>query len=412
VDGPPESASTYLIGGRRWGLQSPGFADAIAEAYANHQRPLCLCLPDSIGIEMYVARLMNGYIVKRMPNTGSQHATSCPSYELPADLSGLGQLVGTAIVENPATGETELKLDFPLSKLPGRSSQPPAASTSLNIASQGQRLSLRALLHYLWDQAELTHWHPGFTGKRTWGIVRRHLLSAAAHKLTRGDSLQSRLYVPEVFSVEQRDAINARRLDQWTSALAHHGKPSQLMLLIGEVKEIVPSRYGFKAIIKHVPDQAFAIDERLFRQLERRFAGELALWGAFDPIHLVMIATFCVSFSGLPSIDALSLVAFTPEWIPVDDAHEAHLVRSLVSSRRSFVKTLRYNLCAGTRMASAVLTDLGHPFELHIAAESDTFEENPVEGPIQHTQPARHWVWLPSQQPLPPFPTVGSEALA
>ena len=52
--------------------------------------PRCLCRPDGNGIEMYEARLMNGYIVKRMPNTGSQHATACPSYELPADLSGLG----------------------------------------------------------------------------------------------------------------------------------------------------------------------------------------------------------------------------------------------------------------------------------------------------------------------------------
>lgn len=391
---------------------APGFADAIAEAYANHQRPRCLCRPDGDGIEMYVARLMNGYIVKRMPNTGSQHATSCPSYELPAELTGLGQLVGTAIVENPATGETALKLDFPLSKLPGRSSEPPAASASPNITSQGQKLSLRALLHYLWDQAELTHWHPGFAGKRNWAIVRRHLLSATVHKFARGSALQNLLYVPEVFSVEHRDTINARRLAEWTSALVHPGKPSQLMLLIGEVKEIVPSRYGVRAVIKHVPDQAFAIDERLFRQLERRFAGELALWGSFDPIHLVMIATFCVSYSGLPTIDSLSLVAFTPEWIPVDGPHEAHLVRSLVSCRRRFVKTLRYNLCAGTSMASAVLTDLGDPFELYIATESDTLVERTVEPSCAPDRPARHWVWHPSQQPVPPFPTVRTEALA
>lgn len=412
MDDAPESTATYWIGDRRWAMHTPGFADAIAEAYANHQRPRCLCRPAGDGIEMYVARLMNGYIVKRMPNTGSQHATACPSYELPADLSGLGQLVGTAIVENPATGETALKLDFPLSKLPGRSSQPPAASTSPNIASQGQKLSLRALLHYLWDQAELTHWHQGFTGKRNWAIVRRHLLSAATHKFARGSALQNRLYVPEVFSVEHRDPINARRLAEWTSALAHPGKPSQLMLLIGEVKEIVPSRYGFRAVIKHVPDQAFAIDERLFRQLERRFSGELALWGAFDSIHLVMIGTFCVSSSGLPTIDSLSLVTFTPEWIPVDSPHEAQLVRSLVNCRRSFVKTLRYNLCAGTSMASAVLTDLGDPFELYIATESDTTEECPVEPASAPDSPARHWVWHPSQQPIPPFPTVRTEALA
>jgi hypothetical protein len=62
------------------------------------------------------------------------------------------------------------------------------------------------------------------------------------------------------------------------------------MLLICEVKEIVPARYGFKAIVKHMPDQAFAIDEQLYRRLGRRFEAELALWGASDDMHMVMWA--------------------------------------------------------------------------------------------------------------------------
>jgi len=37
-----------------------------------------------------------------------------------------------------------------------------------------------------------------------------------------------------------------------------------MMLLIGEVKEIVPARRGYRCVIKHVPDQAFAIDEPLY----------------------------------------------------------------------------------------------------------------------------------------------------
>jgi hypothetical protein len=37
-----------------------------------------------------------------------------------------------------------------------------------------------------------------------------------------------------------------------------------MMLLIGEVKEIVPARRGYSCVIKHVPDQAFAIDEPLY----------------------------------------------------------------------------------------------------------------------------------------------------
>ena len=84
VLGAPQSA--YLVGGRRFKTDSPGFAEAIAAAHAAHHRPRCLCLVD--GVEMYVARLGDGFIVKRMPNTGSHHVPDCPSYEPPAEFSG------------------------------------------------------------------------------------------------------------------------------------------------------------------------------------------------------------------------------------------------------------------------------------------------------------------------------------
>jgi len=271
-------SAIYEIGGRRYGATSPGFAEAVADAHASHRRPRCMCLLE--GVEMYVARLAGpsgGYIVKRMPDTGSHHAPGCPSYEPPAEFSGLGQVLGSAITEDPATGETTLRLDFPLARMPGRSTMPPAGGEADSVSSSGTKLSLRGLLHYLWDQSELTRWHPGFAGKRTWATVRRHLLQAAEHKIARSDALRARLYVPEPFSIDERDAINARRLAQWRHAVAAPGKPQHLMLLIGEVKEIVPARYGFKAIVKHMPDQAFAIDEQLYRRLWRRFEPELAL---------------------------------------------------------------------------------------------------------------------------------------
>ena len=286
---PGARSAAYLIGGQRFEAGTPRLAEAVAEAHAARQRPRCLCLAE--GVEMYVARLAgahDGYVVKRMPGTGSQHAPDCPCYEPPPEATGLGQVLGSAISEDPATGETTLKLDFPLSKIAGRSAAPAAGGDSDSVASGGTRLSLRALLHYLWDQAELTRWHPGFAGKRNWGTVRSHLLRAAEHKIARGDALRGRLYVPEMFSVEERDAINARRLAQWQHAVAAPGRPQQLMLLIGEVKEIVPARYGYRCVIKHVPDQAFAIDEPLYRRLGRRFDAELALWGSADSVHMVI----------------------------------------------------------------------------------------------------------------------------
>ena len=166
IHGITAPSAVYEIGGRRFEIGSRGFAEAIADAHAAHQRPRCMCLVD--GAEMYVARLGDGYIVKRMPDTGRRHAPDCPSYEPPAEFSGLGQVLGSAITEDPATGETTLKLDFALARLPGRSTMPPAGGESDSVSSAGTRLSLRGLLHYLWDQAELTRWHPGFAGKRSW----------------------------------------------------------------------------------------------------------------------------------------------------------------------------------------------------------------------------------------------------
>jgi hypothetical protein len=393
-------SAVYEIGGRRFEAGSRGFADAVADAHAAHQRPYCMCRVG--GIEMYVARLGEGYIVKRMPDTGSHHAPDCPSYEPPAEFSGLGQVLGSAITEDPVTGETTLKLDFPLTKMPGRSQVPPAGGESDSVTSNGTKLSLRGLLHYLWDQAELTRWHPGFAGKRTWATVRRHLLQAADHKLARGDVLRARLYVPEPFCIDERDAINARRMAQWQHAVAAPGKAQHLMLLICEVKEIVPARYGFKAIVKHMPDLAFAIDEQLYRRLGRRFEPELALWGASDEIHMVMIATFGVSGVGIPAILELSLMPVTIQWLPVEDCFEQRLVERLVTEGRSFVKGMRYNLSSESALSSATLMDCESPTPLTLVPPNGSHDCR--RGHSMGEAPTPQWEWHPSSEGIPPLP--------
>lgn len=400
-------SAVYVIGGRRFETGARGFANAVADAHAAHQRPRCLCLAE--GVEMYVARLGEGYIVKRMPDTGSHHAPDCPSYEPPADFSGLGQVLGSAITEDPATGETTLKLDFPLAKMPGRSIMPPAGDASDSASSSGTKLSLRGLLHYLWDQAELTRWHPGFAGKRTWATVRRHLLQAAEHMLARGDALRDRLYVPEPFSIAEREAINARRLAQWQHAVGVPGKAQHLMLLIGEVKEIMPARYGFKAVVKHMPDQAFAIDEQLYRRLGRRFESELALWGASDDIRMVMIATFGVGSGGVPAIHELCLMPATRQWLPVADGFEKQLLDRLVGENRSFVKGLHYNLGRGDRIASAVLTDCegSTPMLFIRPADADGSSPGPETGAAGG---APIWTWRRSGEPMPALPPPRTHA--
>jgi len=395
--------SVFELGGERFEVASPGFAHAIADAYAARHRPRCMCVID--GVEMYVARLAGqheGFIVKRMPNTGSHHSPYCPSYEPPAEASGLGQVLGSAISEDPATGKTNLKLDFSMSKIAGRSAMATAGGNLDSVICNGTKLSLRGLLHYLWDQAGLTRWQPGFAGKRTWGTVRKHLLLAAENKVARGGSLRSRLYIPEIFSVDQRDAIKARRMAQWAQAISVPGRPQRLMLLIAEVKEIVPARYGFKAVVKHMPDQALALDEELYRRLGWRFEAELALWGATNDIHMVMIATVSVAATGIPTIVELSLMPVTRHWLPVENGFERELVERLVGDGRFFVKGLRYNLSAESALASATLTDCEGSarllFVVHVGLEDgDRYLQ--VSDPFTPV-----WLWNPSSEALPSLP--------
>jgi hypothetical protein len=57
------------------------------------------------GVEMYVAR-HSLFVVKRMPDSGSTHHPGCPSYEPEARQSGLGELVGEAVLESSGAGRT------------------------------------------------------------------------------------------------------------------------------------------------------------------------------------------------------------------------------------------------------------------------------------------------------------------
>jgi hypothetical protein len=295
-----------------------------------------------------------------------------------------------------------LKLDFSMSKISGRTAMPTAGGDSDSVASSGTKLSLRGLLHYLWDQAELTRWQPGFAGRRTWSTVRKHLLQAAENKIARGDSLRTRLYIPEAFSVDQRDAINARRVAQWSQAIAAPGKPQHLMLLIAEVKEIVPARYGFKAVVKHVPDQAFALDEQLYRRLGRRFESALALWGATEDIHMVIIATFSVAAAGIPTIVELSLMPVTRQWLPIEDGFEKQFIERLVADGRSFVKGLRYNLGAGNAVASATLTDCEGSAPLLFVVHAGIEDSGRYLQVCDPSVPV--WLWNPLIEAMPSLP--------
>lgn len=152
-------------------LSTHAARQVLAAAHADRVRPACLCRPGGGEREMYIARLgADPYVVKRMPDTGMVHAPDCPSYLPPESLSGLGQVLGAAIQESADTGITALRLGLRMGKADRNA---PTATgggdgSSDSVSTDGTRLTLRAVLHYLWQEAGLATWSPGMTGKRNW----------------------------------------------------------------------------------------------------------------------------------------------------------------------------------------------------------------------------------------------------
>jgi hypothetical protein len=207
--------------------------------YESPERPRCLCAPG--GIEMYMAR-HTLYVVKRMPETGQHHHSVCPSYEPEQQQSGLGELIGEAILESP-TGEVELHVDFPWARSRGSSVSRDCGGELLEIEAAKRRMSLRGLLYFLFDRAQFNRWSPAMAGKRNQAVLHKYLMAASEGVAVKGMELTQRLFVPEPFNQSaHQDAARRRRAK--LSLLTPGDARTPLALVLGELKRIEPSAHA------------------------------------------------------------------------------------------------------------------------------------------------------------------------
>ncbi|AOO84988.1 DUF1173 domain-containing protein [Bosea vaviloviae] len=378
--------------------------DRLADAQARHVRPLCLCR--NPGLPLYIARVGGRLILKRMPGTGARHDPICASYEPPYELSGLGAVAGSAISEDLDTGNTLLKLDFSLTKSPARAPPAPSATPDKGeVRSDGTKLTLRALLHYLWDQAGFNRWRRGMAGKRNWAVIRKFLLEAAEGKTSKGKALPDILYVPERFQSEREAEIAQRRSAFMARAVGAMGKGRPLLLVVGEVKDIAPARSGHRLVIKHAPKFPFLLNEDIHRRLGVVFASELSLWNANPDTHLVAIATFGLDSAGVATVEAIALMVVTENWIPFESVAEAGLLDALTRRKISFLKGLRYNLPASQPLASVVLhEDAPTPLAMFVVPrEADAAYRLALDALIASSDLSA-WTWSPGDEPMPALP--------
>ncbi len=372
------------------GIDSPQWQSTLGSMHANKLRPLCMCMPD--GVAMVVFKRDGMFGVRRMPDGGETHSPQCDSYEPPSQLSGLGQVLGHAIKENAEDGTATLNLAFALTKRGNRPPPPGSGVGSDVIKSEAQKLTILALLHYLWDEAEFTKWTPNMLGRRGWGTIYKYLSAAVAAKYTKGQDLASQIFIPEPWDSEKKDVIVQARKARMIPLTKSESGHRQLMIMVAELKEIKPGRYGSKLIFKHLPELPFFIDSGSLEASQKRFENLYALWDTITDSHMICICTFGLGASGVATIEQHSLMLVNESWIPFEHAREAELL-ALLRERR-FVKSLRYNLSKRKPLSFAVLQDTGEkPTAMYIGPDEVQDEFTAELKVLLESDQVHHWVW-------------------
>ena len=396
----------YRINNKITSDEDPNFESMLESVYKSASRPLCTCTEP--GIEMQIARVNGHFVIKRMPNKGKDHSPQCGSFETPPELSGLGDLMGTAIQEK--NGVTLLKFDFPMSHRPEKTSVKAAAEKDEDeekesVKTANKRLSLRATLHYLWQEAGLNRWHPTIK-QRTWSDVYKQILASVDNKQANESHMRDFLYLPEPCTPDNQRDIVSRRCNRWGSFRLKH--PKQLMLLIGEVAKdgIKGYDYGGHLSIEEILDTHLLLSKEVHKSIINHFAAELALWRLGTKNRLVVGATFSSNSQGVGSIEQITFMPTTEEWIPFETSPERDLITQLLKAERSFEKILRYNFARDYPMANFLLLDtLPKPTEMYVIRETKNRLDYKlgVDAAIGQSEEST-WRWDPVEDTMPEFP--------
>jgi Protein of unknown function (DUF1173) len=396
----------YFINGQRCAAADPGLQDLLARSHALPQRPRCLCVAG--GVEMYIARHAE-FVLKRMPGSGQQHHPTCPSFEPDPATSGLGELMGEAIIEH-APDRFELRTDFAMVRTPGTTApRRRAMPDPAEVRAPRKRMSLRALLHFLYERAGLHRWYPAMAGRRNQGVLHKYLSQAAQGVTIKGLPLAQRLYIPEPFRVALRDEIGERR--RIKLALLHEAEgvgSFGMAIIVGEYNGSEPTTVGRRIMIKHMPDVPLYSEAKAWQRVERLHGKLLQSRDADVPRkpRVMMAALVYAKREQVYQVEALSLMLTTDQYVPLEGLYELPLIEALQREQRAFIKPLRYDARSAAAFASALLLDceIG-PVPLHVvSAFADANEKALKARALASGAPL--WVWNTAAT-MPALPARG-----
>ena len=332
--------TVYLIENLAADSEGTDFQSRLADAHQRRVRPLCACRLEGDKLAMAIAHVQirgeDRYIIRRLPETGHDHAADCRHHEEPEGISGLRQVRGTAIQHDEDQDTWRLRLDFPLGqrerRLAGINPDPDHAGNPPR--PKLGRLRPLGLLHHLWEGADLTRMNGAIQNHRTWNVVRSRLLAFAARQHTSTRDIARLVFIPQTFNPDNKAPLEGALRSHFYEAMAD----KRAVILIGEVKDVQDRQL----IIKHLPFVRLMIGESSRASLAKA-------WGRAEPLrmgnghsHIIAIAIVFVEPTGVAMIHDIDLMNVTEQWIPFETMDEHALLASLDQARRTYQKSLSY----------------------------------------------------------------------
>ena len=402
----------YFVRGRTYVSGEPSLQDALARVYDSSERPRCMCVQG--GVEMYVARHAE-FVIKRMPGTGHLHHVACHSFEPESGVSGIGELMGDAIVEH-APEQVEIRTAFPLARVAGKPlprGEPSDDPSSINAPRK--RMSLRAVLHFLYDRAGFNRWYPAMEGRRSQSVICRFLTAASRGVTLKGGTLEERLFVPEQFRATEAEEIRERRRRKLAMLLSPEADVQfKMAILIGQLTGVESTTYGRRMTVRHMPDVALYIDNKAWEKAERAYKAILQAVDA-DVEHkprVVMAALIYAKREHLYQVDSLTLMLVTDQWVPLDGLYELPLIEALMRQGRPFIKPLKFDAKTAAGFPNVLLLDAGAaPVPLNVVSPFMDAKDRAIKAKVIKVAAGAGWCWETDKEmpPLPPRVTTSRQ---
>ncbi|WP_460442669.1 DUF1173 family protein [Amycolatopsis stemonae] len=301
---------------------------------------VCLCRTDQL-VRLVIRCRAGRYHLANWPAGGQQHAPGCPWFRSPSAMSGR-----SAYTEAITVGEdgTSIRLSTPLTvrgatAAPSDTPAPPAASAG-SVTTARRAMGLLALLHYLWESAQLNVWHPR-DGHRSWRDCRELLNEQAGDCRVNRLELADALWVVPAFQREQAEKINAA-WERFLGRLANVGKVRRRGLVLGELRAVEATDYGVRIRLAHQRAPLFA-STQLMDRVRRSYPSAFGAQATQDGRRQVVLCLVERSRRGYPTVVDLAAMLTTSSYLPADSSYEAEMADALAAAGRAFHKPLHYD---------------------------------------------------------------------